>query len=229
MARSLVLSCEHATAWIPRVLDLGVDEPTRTSHLGWDPGAPDLAVRLALATGAPLLMAPVSRLVVDANRSRTNPDVVASQPFGADVPGNAGLSPQEIEARLTALHDPWCRALRAEVDRLVELGDQVTHISVHSFTPELNGVRRQVQVGLLYDPERPAEVEVAAQLIEAAASLGLDARANEPYPGWNDGTTTWLRRLHADPVYSGLELEVRQDLLPRWEERIAEVVLSVLG
>ena len=70
----------------------------------------------------------------------------------------------------------------------VASGDRVVHIASHSFTPELNGHVRTADVGMLYDPGRPGEVEFATAWLDAlgradpspagcAATIPTSARA----------------------------------------------------
>jgi predicted N-formylglutamate amidohydrolase len=102
----------------------------------------------------------------------------------------------------------------------------VLHLSVHSFTPKLNGEVRNADVGILYDPRRLAEREVCTRwkgtLLALTATshdngykLQSDCRIrmNYPYRGASDGLTTALRRVFPARDYLGIELEVNQALL----------------
>ncbi len=226
MGRALVLSCEHATAFVPAAARLGLGEGEGTGHEAWDRGSHELALAVALELGAPLLSGQVSRLVVDLNRSRSTPGAVPQSSFGLPVPGNWSLSSEDRTKRLAALHRPYRRSLRHEIRRALRRHGRVVHLSIHSFTPVIGGTPREVQVGVLFDPARAAESVEAADLVAALRQAGLDARPNEPYEGISDGATTWLRTRFPDPDYAGLELEVRDDLLPSRADEIARVVLG---
>ena len=86
------------------------------------------------------------------------------------------------------------------------------HLSVHSFTPAIDGRVRNADVGLLYDPARTAERRVCQQLQRALQSAHpeLRVRRNYPYRGTADGFTTYLRRLFPDKQYAGIEIEINQ-------------------
>jgi len=88
----------------------------------------------------------------------------------------------------------------------------VLHLSVHSFTPAIDGRVRNADVGLLYDPARTAERRVCQQLQRALQSAHpeLRVRRNYPYRGTADGFTTYLRRLFPDKQYAGIEIEINQ-------------------
>jgi predicted N-formylglutamate amidohydrolase len=88
----------------------------------------------------------------------------------------------------------------------------VIHISCHSFAPEMDGKPRDADIGLLYDPGRPAEAGLCRRwriaLKEYAAALR--ARMNYPYTGRADGFTVYLRRRFPAANYLGIELEINQ-------------------
>ena len=85
---------------------------------------------------------------------------------------------------------------------------------IHSFTPVLNGVERDADVGILYDPSRPAEAKLADVLIKSILERepSLRIRKNYPYLGKSDGLTTTLRQKFGTS-YAGLEIEINQKLL----------------
>ena len=65
----IVLICEHASNKVPHQLNkLGLSDELLDSHVGWDPGARELAIGLSSALNAPLIAACFSRLVYDCNR-----------------------------------------------------------------------------------------------------------------------------------------------------------------
>jgi predicted N-formylglutamate amidohydrolase len=73
-------------------------------------------------------------------------------------------------------------------------------------------VERKVDIGLLFDPDRPSEVALCENLL-----LQLQVRLpamkiifNEPYKGIEDGLTTHLRTLFPDDDYAGIEIEISQ-------------------
>ncbi len=93
-------------------------------------------------------------------------------------------------------------------------GERALHISVHSFTPVLRGVRRSADIGLLYDSRRILEKELVKSWLW---TLSLESphrvRRNYPYLGRSDGFTTALRRQFPAARYLGIELEINQRLL----------------
>lgn len=88
------------------------------------------------------------------------------------------------------------------------------HLSIHTFTPVLDGETRRADVGLLYDPRRAGEVAFCARLKTAILErrTDLSVRKNYPYRGAADGFTTSLRKKWSAAEYVGIEVEVNQ----RW-------------
>ena len=66
---------------------------------------------------------------------------------------------------------------------------------------------RTFEVGVLFDPSRAPERDLAVALRDHLAAAGWDARLNEPYHGVPEGLTSWLRAQLAPDAYSGMEIE----------------------
>jgi predicted N-formylglutamate amidohydrolase len=223
-----VLSCEHASNRLPeRYRDLVAREVLET-HEGWDPGARTLARSLARTLRAPLIEGRFTRLLVDLNRSRTNPSVFSE--------ATAQLPVGEREELLAAYHAPYRREVRERIEEELARGQRVVHLSVHTFTPVLQGRVRSVDLGVLFDPDAQEEPKLAERMMTAlrAALPEARVRANEPYLGTSDGLTRTLRGRLPGDRYAGLELEVTQVWAERgdWEARcqaIGHAVAAALG
>lgn len=174
---STVLVCDHASHRIPRKLGtLGLDETRLRDHIGWDPGAARVARRLSALLDAPLLLSGYSRLVIDCNRPLASPQSIAEHSDGVSVPGNQGLSADQRDIRVDSL-------FRSYHDAISHLLDSRAHrptllLSIHSFTPILNGQSRPWHLGLSYwkDPG-------LAALLRGALSMdqNLCIGDNAPY------------------------------------------------
>ncbi|MGO9443577.1 MAG: N-formylglutamate amidohydrolase [Thiobacillaceae bacterium] len=201
-----VITCEHGGNRIPapyHELFTG-HQALLDSHRGFDPGALAMARALAAALAAPRVVCTISRLLVDLNRSVGHPRVHA-EPIRT--------APDALRQRiLTHYYLPY----RAQVEGLVRqaIADhgRVIHLSSHSFTPELDGKLRNADIGLLYDPARPGEVDLCKRWKAALNTLAPDLtiRRNYPYAGKGDGLTARLRRCFPADAYVGIELEINQ-------------------
>lgn len=174
------------------------------SHLGFDAGALPLARHLAAAFDAPLFYSTTSRLLVDLNRSLRHPALHAH---------NVRNGPHALRQRIVERHyQPFRSEVERSIRQNIAAGRRILHLSSHSFTPELEGVRRDADIGLLYDPARLGERSLCrawqARLQQHAPELTV--RRNYPYRGSADGFTTYLRRRYPATHYLGIELEINQ-------------------
>ena len=224
---NLLLTCEHARCALPAGVDLGVSPDRMRSHISFDRGAVSVAERLAQLTSAPLHLGRYSRLLVDLNRREANPDVIVQESSSVPIPGNVGLTPERREARVARWHRPWREAVRMRAFEIAR-GAGCMHLSMHSFEPALDPERRGFDVGVLFDPARTPERDIAEALAEHLRASGLTARLNEPYRGTPEGATSWLRDQLAEDRYVGLEIEASYALLDRegGAERLAQALLT---
>ena len=219
---SLLLTCEHAGNRIPRpyaaLFRDAVD--VLASHRGWDPGALDVSRSLAKKFGVPLHAVTWSRLLVESNRSPTNPRIWSQY--------TEELSAAERERILVQYWWPHRRAVDAAVRQSVAQRRRVIHIAVHSFTPVLDSKTRNADIGLLYDPARPGESALCKRWEQILRELDpmLRVRRNYPYRGNADGLATWIRREFPDALYAGMELELNQALLASSRCRPLKSVLA---
>jgi len=201
-----VITCEHGGNRIPAPYrDLfHAHQALLDSHRGYDPGALIMARALATVFAAPLVASTVSRLLVDLNRSVGHPRLHSEATRKA---------PGEVRQQILKLYyQPYRTQAERFVRRAIADHDLVIHLSSHSFTPELDGKLREADIGLLYDPARPGEVDMCERWkasIEACAP-DLTVRRNYPYAGKGDGLTAWFRRRLPPGAYVGIELEVNQ-------------------
>jgi len=210
-----VISCEHAGNRVPapyRPLFKGAEAALR-SHRGWDPGAAGIARALAAALSVRPILHHDTRLLADTNRSEDNPECFSEL--------TRRLAAGDREALLDRVHRPHRARVRQAAEAAIEPGGLCVHLSVHTFTPVLDGLERDVDVGLLFDPERTVELDLVeawrARILDAEPELRV--RPNAPYLGTDDGLTTTLRAALPDARYAGIEVEVNQRHASTFEGR----------
>lgn len=216
-----LFTCEHASPAVPPAWRSAFAKAGEVlaSHRAWDPGALQVFDTLAPAFADHALAGEATRLLVDLNRSLHHPRVFSefTRPLPAD-------------ARREIVGTFW-QPFRDEAERVVsgwrKTGAPVFHVSVHSFTPVLDGVHRAADVGLLYDPGREAERRLARAWRDRLAAAGWSVRLNYPYRGVADGHATSLRRRHPDG-YAGIELELNQALFAPGDPRAARLTSDLV-
>ena len=229
MRRPIVIVCEHASNKVPPVLNgLGVSADVLQSHVAWDIGAAVLARDVSRRLDAQCILAPYSRLVYDCNRDSGADDAVPVRSGGFAIPGNEGLSSTDVSGRQQAYSEPFHECVSAALD---EAGPSAALVTVHSFTPLLNGLRRRLDVGVIHD-----EDETLAQALMACAEemAGSDVRLNEPYCA-DDGVTHTLRKHGVARELPNVMIEVRNDHLSSavdvrvWGERLSRWINAALS
>lgn len=203
----IVLVCEHASRFIPPVLNnLGLDEAGRTSHAAWDIGAENLARRLSKNLDAPLVISNISRLVYDCNRSPESLDAIPVRSEIIEIPGNQNLDEKQRKARIEEVYNPFREQLSTTLNNQSDPDPAL--ITIHSFTPVYFGRQRQVELGLLHDAD---ERLARAMLNLAPECTRLMTELNEPY-GQADGVTHTLKKALPRGLLNVM-IEVRNDLL----------------
>lgn len=207
--RQLFVSCEHGGNQVPpayRALFSGQQERL-DSHCGYDLGALTLARTLAMGLAAPLEKSETTRLLVDLNRSLPSRSLFSAL--------TQQLDRREKKQLVEQYYLPYRTVVRKRISDMIADGAQVVHLSVHTFTPQLNGQVRQAELGLLYDPGRTAEKRFSQQWRQLLQQWlpNLRVRCNYPYRGTADGLVRALRSELSPEDYLGIELEVNQALL----------------
>lgn len=223
-----VLACEHASWAVPRrYRSLGLKRAQLRDHIGWDIGARALQRALARHLDAPSVASRWSRLLADCNRAPGDPSLILAVSDAVAVPGNARVSAAERTRRVAAFHAPYHAAVDRAVRRALARhpGARVRLLALHSFTPVMAGVKRRLDLGVLYD-DHP---RLARKLGRALGRAGWRVRYNEPYSGLA-GLIYSARRHGRAAGVEYVELEVNNALLrdARGVERLARDIAGAL-
>lgn len=224
MKSKLILSCEHASNAIPKEyvkLFLPYNK-LLNSHNGYDIGAELLfeAFKSQIEVDYSI-KGSYSRLLIELNRSLHNSKLFSTitKPLKSS-----------IKAEITDnYYTPYRASIQDKIKENINRGYTVIHLSLHSFTPNLNGVKRIADIGILYNPVNSLEKDLcSAWKLNLKESLPkLTTKLNYPYLGKADGLTTYLRKRF--PMnYLGIELEVKNDLIGTnsWEKTQSELIKS---
>jgi len=227
---SLVLVCDHASNTIPRDMNnLGLDRFELAQHIAWDIGAAEVTHRLAERFDAPAVLSGYSRLLIDCNRPPGDPGSIPTASDGIVIPGNHNLSDAEADWRLETFFWPYHHTITNMLAHLWRHGRAPALVSIHSFTPQMNGYRRPWQVGILWNRDPRLALPILDWLHEYP---GLYLGDNEPYSGRDVGFTM---DTHAGAAgLPHVEFEIRQDLLAdtdgcqRWAQIVGDSMEAAL-
>ncbi|WP_010135328.1 N-formylglutamate amidohydrolase [Ochrovirga pacifica] len=200
----LILTCEHGGNRLPPEYQyLFQNHPqVLQTHKGFDLGSLDLFLHLSsLATFQKSNQ--ISRLLVELNRSLHHPDLFSD--YAKHLPV---IEKKQI---LEQYYHIYRGKIKEQIHSNLDQNNVVLHLSVHTFTPILNGAVRQCDIGILYDPSRSIEKWYAKNLKQALLERkpALNVRYNYPYRGVSDGFTKTLRKDFIKN-YIGIELEINQ-------------------
>lgn len=204
-----VLTCEHASNCLPPEYNrLGLPESELQRHIAYDIGAAGMARELSKALDAPLILSGYSRLLIDCNRPLHSPTLMPVVSEATNIPGNRGLTQEEIDARTNLFYWPFQNAVSAVLDSRKTRGQNTILLAMHSFTPVFKGFTRPWHAGVLFRRSR----RLGRLLVKRLNAPGRLVEANQPYQISDEGDYTIpvhgeARRLEA------VLFEVRQDLI----------------
>ncbi len=205
----ILLVCDHASCRFPLSLgDMGLDPFARRCHLAVDIGAGPLTECLASSLGVTAVMQQYSRLIIDCNRELMDPGAFLQFGDGVLVPGNRGLSQADKDARADAIYWPYHLAIEQQIKRLTAIGPAPAFITVHSFTPVMDGISRPWQMGVLWDTDS----RLRDIFLEGFGAAGYNVGDNEPYSGRAPQDFTIDNHAEAAGI-PHVGIEIRQDLI----------------
>lgn len=203
---------DHAGRAVPSALGrLGLGSAPFDMHIAYDIGIAAAIERLAERLDAPALVDNYSRLVIDPNRTLDDPTSICALSDGVIVPGNRGLAPSDVARRQTLLFAPYHRAIEETLDGYLDRGISPTVLSIHSFTPEMNGFLRPWHIGILWGDNGLLSQPLIAAL-ERHADLVLGD--NQPYSGRNMHGCTMETHVYPRGLTNTL-VEFRNDLIAK--------------
>jgi predicted N-formylglutamate amidohydrolase len=220
-----LFTCEHAGKDLHGRVASAEDRPLLDDHWGWDIGAGALTRALCEHTSSAGVLSNFSRLLCDPNRPPDDPTYILTVVESHALSFNRHLDDEEIARRTRELYDPYHQAVDEAVRARLEAPDAVRLVSIHSFTPEWDGVARGMEIGVLFDDHEPE----ARDLAGAIGRLGLTVAHNEPYSGRGGLIYSVQRHGRAHGLHH-VELEVRNDLLrtPEGVARTAKLLATAL-
>lgn len=229
-AGGMVLLADHAGRAVPDEYgSLGLPATEFDRHIAYDIGVEALTRRLAALTGAPALLARFSRLLIDPNRGEDDPTLIRQLYDGTVIPANYPMSEEERERRLDGYYRPYHDAVGSLIASVAsESGRAPFIVSIHSFTPVMQGFKRPWHVGILWDSDDRA-IRPLVDLLQA--DPGLVVGDNEPYDGALKGDTMYRHAIVNG--YPHVLIEVRQDLIGSqdgaegWARRLAPMLDAI--
>jgi predicted N-formylglutamate amidohydrolase len=223
----LVIVADHAGNDLPRRLqNLGLGPADLQRHIAWDIGVSAVCRMIGDALDAVVIEQIYSRLAIDCNRMPGCETSIVELSELTIVPGNIGLDPTQMEARVREIFLPYQDRIAGELDGRRRAGRPTALIAMHSFTPVFKGVARPWHVGVLYNRD-PRLAHVLMDLLRG--EQGLVVGDNEPYSV--SDATDYTIPVHGERRHlKHVEIEIRQDLIAdeagqrRWANLLARLL-----
>jgi predicted N-formylglutamate amidohydrolase len=211
-----LITCDHAANTVPPFVNdgqLGLAAGDMNRHIAYDVGAAGVTRALAEELNAPAILSNFSRLVIDPNRGEDDPTLLMRLYDGTIIPANRHADQTELERRLNRCYRPYHTALA----QLAARQDNTVIVSVHSFTPQLQGrAPRPWHIGILYAADARFSKPLIKRLEQEA---DLCVGENEPYGGHLPGDAIARHAIAYERQNTLIEL--RNDLIETEEQQIA--------
>lgn len=199
----LILTCEHGGNDIPdNYKKYFKNKAVLKTHRAYDLSALD-AFQYLKPLADVSLFSTTSRLLIELNRSLHHKNL-----FSEFTKHLTEIEKTEI---INTYYLPYRNAVENGIKNYIESGQSVLHLSIHSFTPNLNGAYRHCDIGLLFDSLKQSEKKISKKLKSKILTHNpnLNVRYNYPYLGKADGFTTHMRK-QCPRNYLGIEIEINQ-------------------
>jgi predicted N-formylglutamate amidohydrolase len=204
----IIFICDHASNHIPEeYANLGLSKENLESHIAYDIGAKRITKELAKKLGQTSFFSNFSRLLVDPNRNENDPDIIVSNSFGIDIPGNLKLDNLQKKERLKIFHQTYHVNLTKIIKKKIDKFKKIILISIHSYTKEAINLNRGMEVGLLWNRNMNILLPVQKKLLKKKMHVGR----NYPYSGFFYNYT--LDRHSKNGLIDNLSIEIRNDLI----------------
>ena len=211
--------CDHASNRVPRSLKgLGIQKGDLQRHIGWDIGTEDIGKYIGKELNMPVILASYSRLVVDLNREPHHSECMPEVSDRTNIAANIGLSKKAKDQRLKEIFWPYQKQIEKQINRLLKTGCPLL-IAIHSFTPQLNDVKRPWHISVLWNKQEKIAKRLIAEIRKREPSLLVGS--NEPYTLKDErfiGSTMYRHAEERGLPY--VFVEFRQDLIDTKEAAV---------
>ena len=203
----ILFICDHSSHQIPKKYNnLGLDEESITSHIGFDIGSRQLTIQLTKQLKASCFLSNFSRLLIDPNRKVSDDDLILEESFGIKIPGNSKIKKEEKNQRINRFHKKYHVALNKIINKLASK-KKIYLIAIHSFTKKSQIFNRPNEIGLLWNND----ISLLVPMLKYLNSLNLNVGNNFPYSGH---LYNYTLDFHSEENKSpNLSIEIRNDLI----------------
>jgi len=219
--------CDHGGNSIPSGFgNLGLSKRDLEKHIALDIGALGVATVLAEIFSAPLVWQNYSRLLIDCNRQLDHKNLIPRESDNIAIPSNESLQKNDRVDRISNIFMPYHRKIEELLDFRESRNQKTIFVSMHSFTPVMDGYKRPWHIGILSAGDRSFSDAVKKNLEKNTEYFVGD---NEPYR-IDDKDFTVPQHATKRALPSVL-IEIRQDLVETVEGQkfLASIISRALS
>lgn len=230
----LILVCDHAGQFVPADLPayMGLNPQQFDDHIAWDIGAAALTRMMSARLQVPAVLSTYSRLFIDCNRALEDETSIIPVSDGIVIPANQGLTLLQRQDRQTRAFFPYHDRIDQLIGRFRRTSTPLFLLSIHSFTPQMDGFRRPWPLGILWNRDARAKDLAFKWLTQNYPDWPIGD--NQPYSAQSGPGYTLDR--HAEVYgFPHLLIEVRQDLIAdeggvmRMTEVLAPMMVEIVS
>mgnify|MGYP001216798159 CR=1 FL=1 len=218
---SILLVADHASNFIPKeYFNLGLSKELIESHIAYDIGIKQLALKLQKKLKTHLVIGEYSRLLIDLNRGIMDPTLISSISHGIQINRNFNLSNRDKRFRINNIYNSY----HNEISKIIKKNKINILISLHSFTPYYKNKKRDIKFGILSNNDR----RFSDIIIEILSKKGYRVGDNQPYEGNLFEDTMYRHGLRNGLLHT--LIETRNDLLQSQKgiSNISNVLFEVI-
>ena len=211
---NFIIICDHASNKIPsKFNNLGLSQDILNTHIAYDIGSKEVAIKLSNILDCPLVMTDYSRLLIDPNRGIDDPTLIMKISDNIKIKGNLKIKnfheSDDKNDRIKNFYDLYHNKISELINSLEKNNKIPSIISIHSFTPFWKNRKRNIDIGVLWDNDDRLPKIFFDYFKKSHKNLIIGD--NKPYSG----------RLKKDTLYrhatirgiSNILIEIRQDLI----------------
>ena len=211
---NFIIICDHASNKIPsKFNELGLSQDILNTHIAYDIGSKEVAIKLSNILDCPLVMTDFSRLLIDPNRGIDDPTLIMKVSDSCKIDGNLNIKnfqeSDEKNYRIENFYDLYHNKISELINLCEKNNKNPSIISIHSFTPVWKNKKRDIDIGILWDNDNRLPKIFFDYFKKNHKNLNIGD--NKPYSG----------RLKNDTLYkhatirglSNILIEIRQDLI----------------
>ena len=205
MKKNILIIVDHASNSIPtNFSNFTINQKILNSHIAYDLNIKNFSLVLSKKINSHLICGKYSRLIIDLNRSISDPTLISAISDKKIINGNLQIDNLDMKYRINNIYNKY----HEHIYKTIKKYNINLLISLHSFNPIFKGKKRKIEVGILSNNYRQYSELLMKNLIKVKKYKIGD---NEPYRGNLIGDTMYKHGFRNNIPHT--LIEIRNDLI----------------